>query len=68
MRDRKVFWVALMDVEHPHGIILHRNAELAQVVFAEMGEMVGGYCGVYQGLMSIDGCDGMEKAQRLEKP
>lgn len=58
---------ALMDVRNPYGVILYRNAKLAQVVFAEVGEAVDGYCGIYQGSRSIGGCDGVEKAQGSEK-
>lgn len=56
---------ALLDVRNPHGIILYPNAKLAQVVFAEMGESVEGYRGIYQSSTSIVGRDGMEEVQHL---
>ena len=37
---------ALMEVKNPKGIVLYRNAKLAQIVFEEMGEMVEGYGGI----------------------
>lgn len=39
----------LLQVVNPHGITLHENARLAQMVFHEMSEEVQGYSGVYQG-------------------
>ncbi|CAK1363361.1 putative deoxyuridine 5'-triphosphate nucleotidohydrolase [Cercospora beticola] len=40
---------ALLQVLNPHGITLHENARLAQIVFHEMkGEVEEGYSGVYQ--------------------
>lgn len=52
---------ALMEVKNPNGIVLHKNAKLAQIVFEEMGETVEGYCGIYQSSTSSVGHDGSEK-------
>jgi dUTP pyrophosphatase len=53
---------ALMDVKNPKGIVLYRNAKLAQIVFEEIGETVEGYSGIYQSSTSSVGRDGTEKA------
>ncbi|KAJ5191290.1 uncharacterized protein N7498_010275 [Penicillium cinerascens] len=53
---------ALMEVKNPCGVVLYKDAKLAQVVFEEMGEEVEGYKGVYQGSKSSVGRDGVEKA------
>ncbi|PTB42744.1 uncharacterized protein TrAFT101_008171 [Trichoderma asperellum] len=53
---------ALMEVKNPHGVVLHKNAKLAQIVFDEMGQTVEGYKGIYQFSTSSVGCDGTEKA------
>jgi dUTP pyrophosphatase len=53
---------ALMEVKNPNGIVLHRNAKLAQIVFGEMGETVEGYNGIYQSSTRSIGRDGTEKA------
>jgi dUTP pyrophosphatase len=39
---------ALMEVMNPNGVILYKNAKLAQIVFGEMTESVEGYNGIYQ--------------------
>lgn len=52
---------ALMEVRNPCGVVLYKDAKLAQVVFEEMGEEVEGYKGVYQGSKSSVGRDGIEK-------
>lgn len=52
---------ALMEVRNPCGVVLYKDAKLAQVVFGEMGEVVEGYDGVYQGSKSSVGRDGVEK-------
>lgn len=52
---------ALMEVKNPSGIVLHKGAKLAQIVFEEMGETVEGYKGVYQSSTSSVGRDGGEK-------
>lgn len=49
---------ALMEVKNPNGIVLYKNAKLAQIVFEEMGETVEGYKGVYQSSTSSAGRDG----------
>lgn len=51
---------AMMDVRNPLGVVLYRDAKLAQVVFEELGEMVDGYNGVYQGAGCSVGRDGDE--------
>ncbi|KAJ5152744.1 uncharacterized protein N7482_009222 [Penicillium canariense] len=51
---------ALMEVKNPNGLVLYKNAKLAQIVFEEMGEMVEGYNGIYQSSMSSVGQDGKE--------
>ncbi|MCJ1231311.1 hypothetical protein MMC12_007988 [Toensbergia leucococca] len=38
---------AMLQVVNPHGLLLFRDARLAQMVFHEMREAVEGYCGVY---------------------
>lgn len=57
---------ALMEVRNPGGIILHRNARLAQIVFQEMGQTVEGYKGIYQSSTSSAGQDGTGR-QMLEQ-
>lgn len=44
---------AMLQVVNPHGITLHENARLAQMVFHEMSEKVEGYSGVYQGAKGV---------------
>jgi dUTP pyrophosphatase len=53
---------AMMEVRNEHGVTLCRDAKLAQIVFAEMGEEVEGYDGIYQGSMQSSSChqDGKE--------
>jgi len=53
---------ALMEVKNPKGIILYKDAKLAQIVFEEMGETVEGYSGIYQSSTSSIGCDGTGRA------
>lgn len=53
---------ALMEVKNPNGVVLHRDAKLAQIVFEKMGEMVEGYSGIYQSSTSSVGRDGLENA------
>lgn len=52
---------ALMDVKNPNGIVLYRDARLAQIVFERMEETVEGYSGVYQSSTSSVGRDGSGK-------
>jgi dUTP pyrophosphatase len=49
---------ALMEVKNPHGVVLHQNAKLAQIIFEEMGETVESYNGIYQSSTSSVGRDG----------
>lgn len=49
---------ALMEVSNPHGIVLHKDAKLAQIVFEQMDQSVEGYAGVYQMSKSSAGRDG----------
>lgn len=44
---------ALLQVVNPYGLLLFRDARLAQMVFHEMSEAVEGYGGVYQGSGSV---------------
>ena len=44
---------AMLQVVNPHGLLLFRDARLAQMVFHQMSEPVEGYSGVYQGLESM---------------
>mgnify|MGYP002380527136 CR=1 FL=1 len=53
---------ALLEVKNPNGVILYQNAKLAQIVFAELGEAVEGYNGIYQSSTSSVGRDGRETA------
>lgn len=59
---------ALMEVKNPLGVVLWRDAKLAQIVFEEVTGDTGegytgeGYTGVYQGSTSCVGRDGVEKA------
>ncbi|TVY46554.1 putative deoxyuridine 5'-triphosphate nucleotidohydrolase [Lachnellula occidentalis] len=53
---------ALMEVKNPSGVVLYKNARLAQIVFEELGETVEGYSGIYQSSTSSVGRDGAEKA------
>ncbi|KAK3674320.1 hypothetical protein LTR78_005789 [Recurvomyces mirabilis] len=50
---------ALLEVKNPHGVVLHKRARLAQVIFEELGKAVRGYDGVYQGSRSSAGRDGV---------
>ncbi|GAB1210348.1 hypothetical protein APSETT445_009139 [Aspergillus pseudonomiae] len=52
---------ALLEVKSPHGVVLYRNAKLAQIVFHELGETVEGYNGIYQSSTSSVGRDGTER-------
>ncbi|KAF9892498.1 hypothetical protein FE257_001607 [Aspergillus nanangensis] len=52
---------ALMEVKNPNGVILYKDAKLAQIVFEAMGEPVEGYNGIYQSSTSSVGRDGIEK-------
>ena len=52
---------ALMEVKNPHGVVLHKDAKLAQIVFEEMKESVEGYKGVYQFSTNSVGQNGKEK-------
>jgi dUTP pyrophosphatase len=49
---------ALMQVVNAHGVTLHQNARLAQMVFHEMTEEVAGYIGVYQGATGLSAPSG----------
>jgi len=40
---------AMLQVVNPHGLLLFRDARLAQIVFHPMSEPVVGYSGAYQG-------------------
>jgi dUTP pyrophosphatase len=53
---------ALMEVSNPHGIVLHRDAKLAQIVFEQMDQSVEGYDGVYQKSTGSAGRDGTGSA------
>lgn len=55
---------ALMEVKNPNGIVLHKNAKLAQIVFEQMGETVEGYSGIYQSSTSSAGRDGVTEKTR----
>ena len=46
---------AMLQVVNPHGLLLFRDARLAQTVFHQMSEPVKGYSGVYQGSESMWG-------------
>lgn len=50
---------AMMQVLNPCGVVLHRNARVAQMVVEEMAETVEGYNGVYQGSKASVGRDGV---------
>lgn len=49
---------ALMEVKNPHGILLYKNAKLAQIVFEELKTKVDGYNGIYQSTTNTIGLDG----------
>lgn len=48
---------AQLVVNNPYGLKVIRNARLAQIVFVQMTEAVGGYGGVYQGSATICATD-----------
>lgn len=50
---------AMMQVLNPCGVVLHRNAKVAQIVLEEMAETVEGYKGVYQMARDSVGRDGV---------
>lgn len=52
---------AMMDVRNAFGVVLYKDARLAQVVFEELGVVVEGYKGVYQGSRCSVGRDGEGK-------
>ncbi|KFY24375.1 hypothetical protein V493_05286 [Pseudogymnoascus sp. VKM F-4281 (FW-2241)] len=54
---------ALMEVKNPNGVVLYKDAKLAQIVFKKMGETVEGYRGIYQSSMSSVGRDGSGNAE-----
>lgn len=61
---------ALMDVKNPMGVVLWRDAKIAQIVFEELRDGVRkgeGYGGIYQGSEGVGGRDGMEKEEEKEK-
>jgi dUTP pyrophosphatase len=53
---------ALLSVENPHGVELHQNAKLAQMVVSTLQEEVEGYRGIYQSSENSAGLNGREKA------
>jgi dUTP pyrophosphatase len=53
---------ALMEVSNPHGVVLYRDAKLAQIVFEQMDQAVEGYAGVYQNSTGSAGRDGTGSA------
>jgi dUTP pyrophosphatase len=48
---------AQLVVNNPYGLKVVRNARLAQIVFVQMTDVVGGYSGVYQGSATICATD-----------
>lgn len=44
---------AMLQVANPHGLLLFRDARLAQMVFHQLSEPVEGYSGMYQGSRSV---------------
>ncbi|OBT55761.1 hypothetical protein VE04_03371 [Pseudogymnoascus sp. 24MN13] len=52
---------ALMEVKNLNGVVLYKDAKLAQIVLEEMGETVEGYSGIYQSSTSSVGRDGRDK-------
>jgi len=44
---------AMLQVANPHGLLLFRDARLAQMVFYQLSEPVEGYRGMYQGSRSV---------------
>lgn len=50
---------AMMQVLNPCGVVLYRNARVAQIVVEEMAETVEGYKGIYQGSKNSVGRDGV---------
>ncbi len=44
---------AMLQIMNPHGLLLFRDARLAQMAFHQMSEPVDGYSGVYQGSESV---------------
>ena len=53
---------ALLEVKNPFGVVLHKDAKLAQIIFEQMEKEVEGYSGVYQASTSSVGVDGAKKA------
>ncbi|KAB8208352.1 dUTPase-like protein [Aspergillus parasiticus] len=49
---------ALMEVRNPNGVVLYRDAKIAQIVVEELGEIVEGYNGIYQSSIDSVGRDG----------
>ncbi|KAI4730111.1 dUTPase-like protein [Aureobasidium sp. EXF-10728] len=52
---------ALLEVKNPHGVVLHKDAKLAQLVLEQMEGEVEGYSGVYQSSINSVGVDGAKK-------
>jgi dUTP pyrophosphatase len=53
---------ALLEVKNPCGVVLYRDAKLAQIVLEQMEGEVEGYNGVYQSSTSSIGVDGAKKS------
>jgi dUTP pyrophosphatase len=51
----------LMEVKNSRGLVLYRDAKLAQIGFEESGEVVAVHGGVYQASSSRAGKDGVGK-------
>lgn len=52
---------ALLEVKNPSGVILYKDAKLAQLVLEQMEQEVEGYNGVYQSSNSSVGVDGAQQ-------
>lgn len=49
-------------MRNPFGVVLHKDAKLAQIIFEQMEKEVEGYSGVYQASTSSVGVNGAKKA------
>lgn len=52
---------ALLEVKNPYGVVLYKDAKLAQLVLEQMEQEVEGYNGIYQSSTSSTGIDGAKQ-------
>lgn len=58
---------SMMDVRNPNGVVLFRDAKLAQIVFEELGGEVEGYRKTGQSSMCSIGRDGRSSTCQVDQ-